>query len=742
MDQTSLEALLKTCDEEPIEAPGAIQSHGGLIVWDCPSGVVIAVSSNVGEFLEMDADKAIECRARDLLPADICDVIERSEGRSERVNPIPLHGASRELNCILSRQGNRCFAEIEEKGRAESSSVGVEPFDTYMDLLAKSQRHVDGDTPIETYLQHTADVLREFCSFDRVLVYRFHDDGSGQVVAEAKRDDLDPFLHLRYPASDIPRRARELYKQNLLRVIADVRDRPASLRTRELEPGDVDLSMCGLRSPSPVHVEYLNNMDVRATMVSSIMDGEALWGLFACHHYSPRFVPYVVRSATQLFTRSVSSNVGMLQRMGRERRLSESRHALHKTIETLSHTPDLFGALGSMLELLAPIFEADGVTIVFDDEQFSHGSCPDPSAVSALAERLDERGEESRTFESNRLSDAFPDIFTDSQVAGVLFARLTSQMSLLLWRVEEIETVKWAGRPDKAVIIDREGTQRLRPRASFAEWQEGNRGRSRAWTEIEIELLADFRASFSSLLIRQNERLEELNEELEAKNREMEAFAYSVSHDLKSPVVTMTSFLGMLKDDLKSGNLEDASECIGRMERSAKRMSKLIDDMLELSRVGSQISHVETVRLGDLATQVTELLQASIRQNGCRIKVLDPNLRIEADGTAISRLLENLVTNAIKYGCPSEGMEIRIGGEQGRRQTSFYVEDDGEGIAPEHHERVFTLFERVKAGGGGSGIGLALVAKIAHAHGGSIDLRSDLNQGARFTVRLPRRSRA
>src|SRR5262249_49654845 len=163
--------------------------------------------------------------------------------------------------------------------------------------------------------EETVRVMRQLCGYDRVMVYKFDPDGHGEIVGEAKQDKLEPFLGLHYPASDIPKQARELYLRTRIRVLVDVSYQPAPLfpRLSPVTGGDVDMSMCTLRSMSPLHLQYLSNMGVRATLVTSLTRGDQLWGLVACHHYSARRLPYEVRAACGILSEMVSTRLSALE---------------------------------------------------------------------------------------------------------------------------------------------------------------------------------------------------------------------------------------------------------------------------------------------------------------------------------------------------------------------------------------------------------------------------------------------
>lgn len=238
---------------------------------------------------------------------------------------------------------------------------------------------------------------------------------------------------------------------------------------------------------------------------------------------------------------------------------------------------------------------------------------------------------------------------------------------------------------------------------------------------------------------RYDARLRQLNRILQAKNDELEQFVYIVSHDLKSPLVTMLGFVGLLREDLGSNVSNEVKDGLKRIENAANRMSGLIDDVLELSRIGQVQPKSEPVDIAAIVEQLRIDLAQEIAQAGARIVLEGRNSSVRADSRTLHHVLQNLLTNALKYGCTGDNAEVRVGTTQRPGETLVYVRDNGPGIAPEHHQRIFRMFEQVETGQAGTGVGLALVARIMRAHGGRVWVESAPGQGATFWLEFPDR---
>ncbi|GAB6166731.1 hypothetical protein JCM19992_27310 [Thermostilla marina] len=234
------------------------------------------------------------------------------------------------------------------------------------------------------------------------------------------------------------------------------------------------------------------------------------------------------------------------------------------------------------------------------------------------------------------------------------------------------------------------------------------------------------------------EEREDLISELELKNSELERFVYTVSHDLKSPLVTIKGFLDLLPEDIAEGNEAAFHEDLGRIRRAADTMERLLDDLLHLSRIGRVVGQIETIDTRKVVDEVLEILHGQVFSNGITVSVAERLPPVKGDRRRIVELFQNLIENACKHMGEVDSPRIEIGAEELHGEVTFYVRDNGEGIPPEHQDKIFELFRRLKADAGGSGIGLALVRRIVETHGGRIWVESEGHgRGATFRFTLP-----
>lgn len=766
MDSPAID--LTNCEDEPIRIPGLIQPHGALIAAGADDGVISHASENLADFLGIAPAEAIGRRLSDLvgeaaLGAGAMDLAALEDGSPPAYlfTAIPgPEGAG--CDAIVHRAGGRIILEFEPaRGRPGGSSADLHHM-TRAAVAALRRAPL-----LAEMYEECARWVREISGFDRVMVYRFDDDWNGVVAAEARRDDLEPFLGLHYPASDIPRQARELYARNWLRFIAD-RDYPPRRvlpPCGPTSPEPLDLGRSVLRSVSPIHLQYLRNMGVGASMSISLLKGDRLWGLVACHHYAPRYVPYDVRTTCELLAQVMSMQLVSREEIEKSRygaRVQSVRVALAARIGRME---DVSLALTEPDSSLIELLDATGAAVVVGGEVHRVGSTPGVEEILGIVDRLAGR-EVGEVFATDRLG---PDLGLEA-VGAVAAGLLTVPIAVdgrdrVMWfRPEQVREVNWAGDPAKSVAKG-QGTARLSPRGSFALWKEVVRGRCRPWSPGEIAAALDFRrdlaevlaaragelASRNLMLQRHGDEKEEMlageraaRSEAERLNRVKDEFVATLSHELRTPLAAILGWVHLLRRGDGPG-VEAACEVI---ERNARAQVAMIEDMLDVSRIASGKLRLD-VQPTDLAGAVAaavETIAPAAAAKGVRIeRIVDPGeaAQITGDPTRLQQIFWNLLSNAVKF--TPRGGRVQVVVERVDSHVEVVVADSGQGIAPEFLPHVFDRFRQQDAASnrthGGLGLGLSIVRNLVELHGGTIYARSDgEGKGAEFVVALPLRA--
>ncbi|USJ02525.1 GAF domain-containing protein [Xanthomonas prunicola] len=492
----SIEPLdMDVCAREPIHIPGMIQPYGVLLVIEPADGRIVQASTTAADLLGVPLQT--------LLGMPYAQVLEVPEAQPFAVDAHPQHLLHAEARFPARAVPPEHAWVAAWHLYPEQWLVEIEPRDArLMDVTLREAlpllRSIERDPGIDEAAVRAAKGLRSMIGFDRVMIYRFDEEWNGEVIAEARNPELVAYLGQRYPATDIPAQARALYLRNRVRQIADVGYQSSpivpTLHPRLGTP--VDLSDVSLRSVSPVHLEYLANMSVSATLVSSLVVNDALWGLIACHHYSPHFTSHAMRDATDAVTRALSGRIGALQAVERARMESVLLTVREKLITDFNDATQMtVEMLADMAPDLMDVVDADGVAIFHGKEISRHGSVPDAAALRRIRDHIESahhdalREDAVGALHVEAIGEVFPELADLAPLAaGFIFVPLMPQSrSALLWtRREKVQTVNWAGNPQLAKLADIPNS-RLSPRKSFDLWQETVRGRARRWAPLHLE---------------------------------------------------------------------------------------------------------------------------------------------------------------------------------------------------------------------------------------------------------------
>jgi light-regulated signal transduction histidine kinase (bacteriophytochrome)/CheY-like chemotaxis protein len=734
---------LKDCDQEPIHIPGSIQAHGALLALDPDSLIIRMLSENVAEHLHVAADDLLEEELGSALDPSSVDCVRAALGAStlNEINPLRLfarHG-SQQFDGVLHPSGGLLLLELEPSAGGGEIEYGrcYQRARSAVSRLRDAQRVVD-------LAARAAREVRELIGFDRVMIYRFAADASGEVLAEARRDDLESFLGLHYPAADVPAQARRLYTTNWLRLIPDVAYAPSPLRpaNNPLDGQPLDLSQAVLRSVSPVHVEYLTNMGVRASLsISLIIDG-VLWGLVACHHYSPRHVPYELRIAAEFVGEALSWQIAARDRADRFEHRAASQRVLAKLVERMALSPQPALDLAGSDSPLALLVDASGAAVYSAGRIATTGNTPPLRQIKALGEWLMScSGDGPVVTEALELD--FPGAPRLQDMAGLLALPVSkAEQQFLLWfREETVRTVNWGGNPEK-VLTWSDGVPRLSPRGSFALWQETVRGRALPWQPFELEVAEELRRALLGGIDRRASELTRLNEELRASNLAKDEFLATVSHELRTPLNAMLGWLALLE----SGQLpaEKRAQAMETVVRNARMQARLVEDLLDVSRIISGKMRLE-IQVTDPAqvveAAITTVMPAA-NAKAIRLKaVLDPDAGpVMGDPARLQQVVWNLLTNAVKF--TPRGGAIKVSLRKVDSSIEILVADSGAGIKAEFLPFVFDRFRQANAAitrtHQGLGLGLSIVRHLVELHGGHVTVTSEgEGKGATFCVRLP-----
>ncbi len=734
---------LSACEREPIQIPGSIQSHGALLALADPGGGIRYASENTAGLIGYGYERLTGRPPGDVFGASARALIDRLR-QTRQSQPAYMDTVDtangRAFHLLAHYHGGHHILELEPADSDPPVSLHF-----LYDLMTTFMERLRPITDPTQAMALAAREIRRATAFDRVLIYRFDDNWNGHVLAEDRDPDMPSYDDLWFPASDIPRQARELYRLNRVRLVADASAAPSSLLADPITGGNpLDLTYASLRSISPAHCEYLRNMGVRASMSASILRRDRrLWGLISCHHRTPRRAGYQVRAACDFLAQALSVHLEAL----------EQHEELTGRIRLKSATTDLLAEMakeekfidglrknGSRLLQFVP---APGAAVIYEGTSTLIGETPSEEVIARLVDELLVRGREG-VFHTECLREKFPhlDAFRNCP-PGVLAVSLSElHRSYVIWfRPEVITTVRWGGDPRKPAEPEPGGQgMRIDPRKSFEAWKETVRGRSRRWSAAEVEAAHDLRSAILTIVLRRAEELADLSEELQRSNRELEAFSYSVSHDLRAPFRHIVGYAQLLRDS-NAGRLDSRDQrYLEKIADSAQFAGTLVDNLLHFSQIGRTALRMRRVETNLLVEEVRR--DAVIHLDSRRIIWrIEPMPNVLADPILLRLVWQNLMENALKYTRTREETRIEIGAEVREKETHFFIRDNGVGFDNAYRDKLFGIFQRLHRMEDyeGTGIGLANVRRIVARHGGRTWAEGEIDRGATFWFSLPNR---
>ena len=734
---------LESCDQEPIHIPGAIQPHGFLITVDSSTQHIIRYcSANCVDVLNRKATAILGRPVCDILSADDCARLEHYLANELFDTNFACTITGAEFNVTAHKVNDLYTLEFEQY--PDGSLTVTDQFNQTKRFV----RNIQQAESLQEVCQSIADETRSITGYDRVMIYRFDKDYNGEVFAESKRDDIQSFLGHHYPHTDIPAQARELYLKNLLRIIVDVHYTPVPILTladSAPEVKQLDMSHAILRSVSPMHIEYLKNMGVGATLTISLIENKKLWGLIACHHYTPKQVPFYTRLAAQLQGHFLTSQISVRESAAENELAGVLDGRLDYILKSIAKA-DNFLTEPNILHKITDIPNATGVAVIRDGIIAPARSTPSLEQIKELLPWLISQSVDG-SYTTDSLSQYFPPAAAYGRIAsGILYHNLgnADKDGIIWFRSEMDETINWAGNPTKGDSED--PSARLTPRKSFELWQEKVKNKSIEWKTPELNAAAKLahllQGQFYSMYLEEEERRYiQLTNSLKKANEELANLNWIGTHDLKEPLRKIQIFASRIlrAEDQASPMILDF---VARMQKSATRMQQLIADLLEYSKLNASNPRdaFKEVNLNEIVQNVARQFETEGEETKATIKV--SNLpTIKGIAFQLTQLFVNLIDNSLKFTKKDHTPEIVIKADSVNIEDIPYskitVSDNGIGFNNAHREKIFDVFQRLHSDAfQGTGIGLAICKKVMENHHGKIAAIGSTN-GAIFELYFP-----
>ena len=764
-DDQELADALRKCESEPIHLAHSIQPHGFLLAID-ERGEVCLASSNLSRLTGTAPEAALglplarvvgETAGHAILQA--ADALCPGQSTTLRLDGLRQNTATTAHGRIHRADGLRVVElELEQESEAENLSLPGAPDNetaepTGSSLIRETLRQLDQEDEVIACCRMVAGQIRQLTGFDRVMIYRFSENWDGEVISESHNDRLPAMLGHHFPASDIPPQARALYARNQIRVLCDTEARPTPLlpASLPLTGQRLDMSDCALRSMSPIHIRYLRNMGVSASLSVSLMQGGRLWGLIACHHTSARLVPFPVREVAEIIGRMTSFKLDSLENRRSQSwlaRLHDTQLRLTDVIRSAQSVACLNEALESNL---LPLIDASACLLVVDQQRFAVGALPPADALTAFVQWLRASHPTECVFSTDCLARHFPPAEAFASVAAGAIAIALDvgwKHYLICVRPEIVRDIVWAGNPAKQISHDETGAH-LDPRHSFSSWVETARGRSLPWDRYSIDALTT--VSQSLLMVIAEKSVQALAQRI---NRVKDEFVANISHEMRTPLHAILSFAGIALQRLDSAP-DKLAGYLTRIQASGQRLHALVEDLLILTRLRAGMVTVDShqTNLRSILGTCLEKFSPLAEQKGLQVAT---HLRTERFDACVSpdligKMIDKLLSNAGKFS-PAAGhittilSDGSVAGDDGLIDAiCIEILDEGHGIPADELESVFDKFSqstRTQTGAGGTGLGLSICREIMALHGGSIRAENRVTGGTRLVCLIPRVARS
>ncbi|MES2999458.1 MAG: ATP-binding protein [Pseudomonadota bacterium] len=713
---------LAACADEPIRVPGAIQPHGWMLVID-DSRQLVAYSGNLAS---VGAARSALDRLHSL---DLSRLVQGEPPAA--AGRVEIEGRAHDVSA--HRVG--AYVALELEPSAPSTGAQAPIYSLARTFLPRLQRA----TTVEALTALAATEMKRLTGFGRCLVYRFDAEGHGEVLAQECEEGYESYEGHRFPGSDIPAQARELYRTNHIRVIPDARYEAAALVAVKpgFDPRGIDLSWAALRSVSPIHLEYMVNMGTLASMSVSIIVRGKLWGLVSCHNHGPLPLAQPVRAACEHLGQLLSMQIEAKEDNAE---VAESLELRKVTLDIMSHLAESDATLQRLTTdttSLLRLAHAAGAAVVLDDSIWTVGEVPPMDAIRVLADWVAASGE--AIFHTDRVGD---DLSRAAEFPGMpsgLLAISISQVHrhLVMWfRPELVQTIQWAGDPRKEI---RSSDGRIHPRRSFASWKQLLRGRSAPWSPGQVAAAGELRQALIGIVLRRAQELAEVATELGRVNKELEAFSYTVSHDLRAPMRHIAGYVDLVMDSEGKQLSERAQRYLSHVKEASAFAGHLVDALLDFSRMGRAELKRKAVDTQTMVEELVREFQRHASDGRGTWEIEGPLPPLHADPFLLQIAVRNLLDNAVKYSRGREQPVIRIRALKEPGGSGLEVADNGVGFQMKYANKLFGVFQRLHQAEEfeGTGIGLANVKRIIERHGGSVRAEGEVGEGATFGFLLP-----
>lgn len=719
---------LTTCEKEPIHILSKIQQLGVLCVVTYNEYKIIQVSDNFHTIFKNSEGSPINHFFKEFVCSTT--IAKLDEIIKERENPLEkytYHYTQEKSNLffVIHLEKDYIIVEVSDSHTKEDDLQH-----STEDIVATAINHCETILTFDELLNAIVQSVHTISGYDRVLLYKFDEDANGTVLAEYSQNFEESYLHHRFPASDIPSQARALYLKNRFRIIENVDEENAILSPtlNPLTNQPLDMSMCYLRSVSPIHIEYLKNMQVQSSMSLSIVIEGKLWGLIACHNTKPKTIPLALYPAYYLLSNLFSAQINQKEIFTNYKEMTELQLAREIFLTSLNgrNRRSFYEALEEEFERLQKIVLADE-SIVFENNQIMcHNSQLSDDEIKHIFEVAKQNQNADAIFTTSNLIQFIPNILEYSKIiGGVLLFKIpikNKELHLLFLKYEQITNVTWAGDPNKVVTYKEDGQIVINPRASFESWKEVVRGTSSPIKKIAIDsgksIVQELVRSIE--LFKMYDEAKKMREEnktfQEQKLIAMGEMMNNIAHQWRQPLNVITTVASgiQMKQEFGIFKAETLQNDMEKIIFQSDYLSKTIDDFTNFLK---NTDNTQRINIKKVLECTILIVQSTLASDQIKlIHSLNDDAIIEGCENELVQAFINIINNAKDAINEQSGSLdkklIFITTSKNNDGLEISIKDNGGGIKDEIMPRIFEPYFTTKHKSIGTGIGLSMAHKI------------------------------
>ena len=729
-----------TCARERIHTPGAVQPHAFVIVMRGENLEVTQVSANFS---------ALGYELKELCNVHLQDIVGEASSKKLKedfmgyakckpMTSIPIEmgkGSHRKtFTGLFHIRGEWSFLELEPHVFSDLDMHAM-LYQANMKLFAANSVHEACQAAVEIIQTHTG--------YDRVMTYMFHEDKHGEVIAEKRRDGVETYLGMHFPAIDIPDQARALFIRNVYTHIPDVQynEVPLAPERCPVSGDNPDMSLVCARACSPGHLIYLSNMGVSSTFILALIVNGELWGLIVCHNLTPKYVPFADRVACTLLAETVDLFIKLESEKVEMAEMQRAHLAREAIIQTLQETDDFEQAFTRGPQNIGGLIDCSGACIVHGDSVLKLGSTPSDTQIIELVAYA--AANCSGDLCTPSLCEVYPAATAFSDVASGCLLKVCSDGLVLkeriafVWFRQSLEkSINWGGNPDSAY-----GPNGLQPRCSFKRFTARATVTALPWSRAAQQAAAELIQGFT--LHEACKRCKQGKDLLQTMNVK-DQFLANVSHEIRTPLYAINALAELCLEKPYApqeirGHLEMISE-------SGTSLLGLLNDVIDVRRLeaGKLELNNQEVDVVKLARFCLKMFCKQVANKGLEGNIIYQDIlcamRLSLDKTRMQQLIVNLVSNALKF-TDKGSISIRLTYDVPKEELTVRVEDTGIGIKAEHIPRLFTKFSQVANTETrlfhGAGLGLSIVQQLVDLMGGQVGVESEWEKGSHFWFTVP-----